>query len=66
MAVNRVGKDPGNHFNGHSMVIAPWGEKLISGQTEEGYSITQNWTYKRSTASERTIPIFQDRRTDLY
>ena len=36
VAVNRIGSDPGNDFNGHSMVIGPWGELLISSQTNEG------------------------------
>ena len=65
VAVNRVGQDPGNHFNGHSMVIAPWGEKLISGQTEEGIYYTE-LDLQEVDPVRKTIPVFQDRRTDLY
>ncbi len=32
VAVNRVGKDPNNEFNGHSMVVSPWGELLLCDQ----------------------------------
>ena len=65
VAVNRVGKDPGNEFNGHSMVIAPWGELLISNQTEEGIFYAELDLQEVDTV-RKTIPVFQDRRTDLY
>ena len=65
VAVNRVGSDPGNDFNGHSMVIAPWGELLISGQTDEGIYYAELNLQEVDTV-RKTIPIFQDRRTDLY
>ena len=65
VAVNRVGSDPGNQFNGHSMVIAPWGELLISNQTEEGIFYAELDLQEVDTV-RKTIPVFQDRRTDLY
>ena len=65
VAVNRIGNDPGNEFNGHSMVIAPWGELLISGQTNEGIYYTEI-DLNEVDQVRKTIPIFQDRRTDLY
>lgn len=65
VAVNRVGKDPNNEFNGHSMVIAPWGELLISNQTEEGILYAE-LNLEEVDRVRKTIPIFQDRRTDLY
>ncbi|WP_338453407.1 carbon-nitrogen family hydrolase [Niallia oryzisoli] len=65
VAVNRVGSDPGNDFNGHSMVIAPWGELLISGQSQEGIYYTEI-NLQEVDKVRSTIPIFQDRRTDLY
>jgi len=65
VAVNRVGTDLNNEFNGHSMVIAPWGEVLLQNQTEEGiYSIELNLQDVEDVRSR--IPIYQDRRTDLY
>lgn len=65
VAVNRVGSDPGNEFNGHSMVIAPWGELLISGQTDEGIYYA-DLDLQQVDHVRKTIPVFQDRRTDLY
>ncbi len=65
VAVNRVGKDPNNEFNGHSMVIAPWGELLISNQTAEGILYAE-LDLEEVDRVRKTIPVFQDRRTDLY
>jgi omega-amidase len=65
VAVNRIGSDLNNEFNGHSMVIAPWGELLISGQSAEGIFITE-LDLKEVDHVRKTIPVFQDRRTDLY
>ncbi|MBD3109767.1 carbon-nitrogen family hydrolase [Bacillus sp. AGMB 02131] len=65
VAVNRVGKDPNNEFNGHSMVIAPWGDLLLSGETSEGilYAELDLQEVKRV---RDTIPVFNDRRPNLY
>jgi omega-amidase len=65
VAANQVGSDPNNHFGGHSMVITPWGEQLLSAQTGEGifYADLDLAEVDRVRAA---IPIFQDRRTDLY
>jgi omega-amidase len=65
VAVNRVGNDPNNEFNGHSMVIAPWGELLISGNVEKGIYYTKI-DLDEVDRVRKTIPIYQDRRTDLY
>ena len=65
VAVNRVGQDPNNEFTGHSMVIAPWGELLLSNQTAEGIYYAQI-DLNEVERVRKTIPVFQDRRTDLY
>jgi omega-amidase len=65
VAVNRVGSDPNNEFNGHSMVIAPWGELLLGDRTEEGIFYAE-LDLDEVDRVRKTIPIFQDRRTDLY
>lgn len=65
VAVNRVGEDPNNHFNGHSMVIAPWGDLLLSGNTQAGIDYAE-LDLKELNRVQKTIPIFRDRRTDLY
>ncbi|TKC19471.1 carbon-nitrogen family hydrolase [Robertmurraya kyonggiensis] len=65
VAVNRVGNDPNNEFNGHSMVIAPWGELLVSKNEEEGIFYA-NIDMDEVDRVRSTIPVFQDRREELY
>ena len=65
VAVNRVGSDPNNVFNGHSMVIAPWGQVLLSGETREGIYYV-NLDLEEVARVRKTIPVYQDRRTELY
>lgn len=65
VAVNRVGTDPNNQFNGHSMVIAPWGELLISDESSEGIYYA-DLNLQEVDRVRKTIPIFQDRRIELY
>jgi predicted amidohydrolase len=65
VAVNRVGTDPNNIFIGHSMVIAPWGELLISNDEQEGIFYAE-LDLEEVDKVRRRIPVFQDRRTDLY
>ncbi|SEN21217.1 Predicted amidohydrolase [Mesobacillus persicus] len=65
VAVNRVGADPNNEFNGHSMVVAPWGEVLINNQTDEGIYYLEVDLQEVEHVRKR-IPVYQDRRTDLY
>lgn len=65
VAVNRVGDDPDNHFNGHSLVIDPLG-RIISDAGE-----TANVTYAELDLDQLQdvrgpIPVFQDRRPNLY
>ncbi|AXI38415.1 carbon-nitrogen hydrolase [Bacillaceae bacterium ZC4] len=65
VAVNRVGADQNNEFNGHSMVIAPWGELLVHDQTDAGIFYAQ-LDLQEIDRVRKTIPIFQDRRPELY
>ncbi|MEQ2525473.1 carbon-nitrogen family hydrolase [Bacillaceae bacterium CLA-AA-H227] len=65
VAVNRVGTDPNNEFNGHSMVIAPWGDLLVSKNEEEGIYYA-DIEMEEVEKVRKTIPIFQDRRNELY
>lgn len=65
VAVNRIGSDPANEFNGQSMVINPWGEILLNAETAEGIYFA-NLELTEVNQVRRTIPIFLDRRTDLY
>ncbi|HLQ40648.1 MAG TPA: carbon-nitrogen family hydrolase [Tetragenococcus sp.] len=64
-AVNRVGQDPDNQFGGHSMVIDPKGEVLLRLADQETTSrcmINQQEVQKIRSQ----LPIFSDRRTNLY
>lgn len=65
VAVNRVGSDPNNFFDGNSMVIAPWGEILWTGGNEEAVQIVDiNLTEVEEVRNR--IPVFLDRREVLY
>ncbi|WP_313890863.1 carbon-nitrogen family hydrolase [Psychrobacillus sp.] len=65
VAVNRVGQDPNNTFDGNSMVIAPWGEVLWTGANEETVEIIEVNLAEIEEVRSR-IPVFQDRREELY
>lgn len=65
VAVNRVGSDPNNSFNGNSMVIAPWGEILWNGGNVETVQIVEI-DLKEIEEVRKRIPIFLDRREVLY
>lgn len=65
IACNRVGSDPGNEFGGHSIVVDPWGNVVAEGGFEEEIVYAEvDFTAVESIRQQ--IPIFQDRRPDLY
>ena len=65
IACNRVGEDPANTFGGHSLIINPWGEILAEGGTEEGI-VSADVDFSTINDIRKRIPIFDDRRPDLY
>ncbi|RXT13616.1 carbon-nitrogen family hydrolase [Ammoniphilus sp. CFH 90114] len=65
IACNRVGDDPNNIFCGHSMVIDPWGEIVVEGMQKEE-TIIGEIDLTMVDEIRRMIPIFEDRRLDLY
>ncbi|WP_163528374.1 carbon-nitrogen family hydrolase [Halobacillus ihumii] len=65
IACNRVGADPNNEFGGHSLVIDPWGTVVGEASEEEEILIVEV-DFSRVEAIREQIPIFQDRRPDLY
>jgi predicted amidohydrolase len=65
VAVNRVGRDPGNEFFGHSLVVDPWGEVLAEGGEGEEL-ITVEVDQAKVQEARRKIPILQDRRPEVY
>lgn len=65
VACNRVGNDPNNRFAGHSMIIDPWGEILA--EADDNPTILQVEINTEQVLKIRsTIPIFSDRRPEIY
>ncbi|SEN36187.1 carbon-nitrogen family hydrolase [Lihuaxuella thermophila] len=65
VAVNRVGEGGGNQFFGHSMVIDPWGKILAEGGEKEEI-LTVEIDLDEVNRVRKTIPVFEDRRPELY
>ncbi|GAC91366.1 amidohydrolase [Anoxybacillus flavithermus NBRC 109594] len=65
VACNRAGKDPNNTFAGHSMIIDPWGNILAEGNEQETV-IKATIDINEVQRVRARIPIFADRRPDVY
>lgn len=65
IACNRVGRDPNNHFFGHSLIIDPWGEIIAEG-TENEQLITGEIDLETVSKVRNTIPVFADRLPEFY
>ncbi|MCT8138386.1 carbon-nitrogen family hydrolase [Anaerobacillus sp. CMMVII] len=65
VACNRTGHDPNNEFAGNSMIIDPWGN-VVAEAGKEPMQLTANLDLEKVTQVRSQIPIFADRRTDLY
>ena len=65
VASNRVGVSRGTEFFGHSMIVSPWGEVLAEGEEDETI-LTAEIDLTEVERVRRTIPVFQDRRPELY
>ncbi len=65
VAVNRVGEDPDNEYNGHSMVVSPWGEVLWTAIDTEEIGIVELDMSVIEDIRKR-MSVFQDRREELY
>jgi len=64
-AVNRVGTSQDTVFGGHSAVIGPWGEVCVEGGNAE-VLLTALLDLDDVDRARRRIPVFQDRRPDIY
>ncbi|MFC4768592.1 carbon-nitrogen family hydrolase [Effusibacillus consociatus] len=65
VSCNRVGRAGDTEFFGHSMVVDPWGEVLFEAGEEEGiFHVKIDLDLVDSV--RKRIPIFEDRRTDMY
>ncbi|MEN2768244.1 carbon-nitrogen family hydrolase [Ornithinibacillus xuwenensis] len=65
IACNRIGSDPNNQFGGHSIIIGPWGE-IIAEAGEDETILQAKIDINQVDEVRNTIPIFKDRRPDIY
>ncbi|MDF2717468.1 MAG: nitrilase [Paenibacillus sp.] len=65
VACNRVGTSGTTSFFGHSMVIDPWGEIMAEGDESERI-LTAEIDLSVVDKVRSTIPVFADRRPELY
>jgi predicted amidohydrolase len=64
-AVNRMGSSQQAAFGGHSAVVGPWGEVCVEGGNTETL-LTTEIDFDEVTRARQRIPVFQDRRPDIY
>ncbi|MCT2535157.1 carbon-nitrogen family hydrolase [Aquibacillus koreensis] len=65
VACNRSGSDPANVFGGHSIVIDPWGH-VVEEASENESIVTAVLETELVDEVRSKIPVFEDRRIDLY
>lgn len=65
IACNCSGSNPNNVFAGHSLIIDPWGEIIAEGSEQEEI-IFGEIDLEKVKNVRKTIPIFDDRKPNLY
>jgi omega-amidase len=65
VACNRVGHSKNTDFFGHSVIVDPWGEAIIEGGEKE-MLLTATIELDQVNEVRTKIPIFKDRRPDVY
>lgn len=65
VAVNRVGTDPDNQFNGHSLVVDPLGKVIVDAGEIQNIAYAE-LDLEQLQQVRGPIPVFRDRRPDLY
>lgn len=66
VAANRVGAAPDDRFNGHSLIIDPLGEVIADGRSGNEEIVTADLDLSLVSRTRGSIPVFRDRRTELY
>ncbi|MFC0189173.1 carbon-nitrogen family hydrolase [Fictibacillus aquaticus] len=66
VACNRSGKDPDNTFAGQSLIIDPWGEIAAESGAHEETLLSAEINPSLVDEVRSRIPIFEDRRKNLY
>lgn len=65
IACNRVGQTGDTTFFGHSAIIDPWGEIVVE-SGDQAMLLTATIDLELVTAVRKRIPVFADRRPDIY
>jgi omega-amidase len=65
-AVNSVGQTGKETFGGVSAIISPWGEVLAEGNSQDESLLSAEVDFDEFDRVRQTIPVFQDRRPELY
>lgn len=65
IASNSCGDTGGTRFGGHSMIIDPWGGIALEAGGDEDL-LTAEIDLAQVTAARAAIPVFEDRRPELY
>lgn len=65
VACNRVGSDPNNVFGGHSIIVGPWGQVIAEAKDQETI-LSGEIDLSEVDKVRQNIPVFTDRRPDLY
>jgi omega-amidase len=65
-ATNSVGPTFKEQLGGRSAVISPWGETLVEGSASEEELLTAEIDTEQVTEARSFMPVFRDRRPDLY
>lgn len=61
-----VGDAPNDHFNGHSLIIDPFGEIIANGCSGQEEIVSAILDLSLVDKARGNIPVFKDRRLDLY
>jgi len=65
-AVNNVGQSGDVIYGGNSLVIDPWGKILVEGSRKEPELLTAKMNIGEIALFRKIIPIYEDRRYDIY
>ncbi|MED4714713.1 nitrilase-related carbon-nitrogen hydrolase, partial [Bacillus pseudomycoides] len=65
VACNRAGADPDNMVAGHTLIVAPWGEIVVEAGEEDSI-LHGKQNLEKVKEVRKGIPVFTDRRPDLY
>lgn len=65
VAVNAAGTYKTDTYAGHSAIISSWGETIVEAGEEE-FLITSEIDLSEVEITRKRIPVFEDRRPDLY